>query len=67
MADGIPVLGKCNGSTSSSSPRKGGLNIHPQHMSGSALPRQGVTLERAAPGEKRRAEGLRGFRPDGLA
>ena len=67
MAEGIPVLGKCNGSTSSSSPRKGVLNIHPQHMSVSALPRQGVTLERAAPGEKRRAEGLRGFRPDGLA
>ena len=67
MAEGIPVLGKCNGSTSSSAPRKGVLNIHPQHMSVSALPRQGVTLERAAPGEKRRAEGLRGFRPDGLA
>ena len=66
-ADGIPVLGKCNGSTSSSAPRKGVLNIQPQHMSVSALPRQGVTLERAAPGEKRRAEGLRGFRPDGLA
>ena len=67
MADGIPLLGKCNGSTSSSAPRKGVLNIPPQHMSVSALPREGVRLETAAPGEKRRAKGLRGFRPDGLA
>ena len=67
MADGIPLLGNCNGSTSSSDQPKGVLNIQPQHTSGSALPREGVTLESAAPREKRRAEGLRGFRPDGLA
>ena len=52
MADGIPLLGKCNGSTSSSAPRKGVLNIHPQHMSVSALPREGVRLERAALGKR---------------
>ncbi len=67
MADGMPLLGNCNGSTSLSDQPKGVLTIPPQHRSVSALPRQGVTLERAAPGEKRRAEGLRGFRPDGLA
>ena len=67
MADGIPWLGNCNGSTSISDQPKGVLNIPPQHMSVSALPREGVRLETAAPGEKRRAKGLRGFRPDGLA
>ena len=67
MADGIPWLGNCNGSTSVSGQPIGVLTIPPQHRSVSALPTEGVPLGSAAPREKRRAEGLRGFRPDGLA
>ena len=64
MADGIPLLGNCNGSTSLSDQPKGVLTIPPQHRSVSALPTEGVPLGSAAPREKRRAEGLRASRPD---